>query len=88
MIVIEWKNKFLHMENDVIRFLEQLRIPVSKKYVRQFVLSPPDYTSLLCLSDLLENLGLDFEIERVEITVLSCLCCIVCLICTLYLRVE
>lgn len=55
------------MENEIIGFLEKLRIPVSKKYVRQFILSHADYPSLLCVSDLLENLGLDFEIKRLEI---------------------
>jgi uncharacterized membrane protein len=55
------------MGNDIIDYLEQLRIPVSKKYVQKFLLSHADYPSLLCVSDLLENLGLDFEIKRLEI---------------------
>lgn len=53
------------MENEVIGFLRYLRIPVSGEYIKKFILSHPDYPSLLCISDLFENLRLDHKVRRV-----------------------
>lgn len=54
------------MENVITEFLRHLKIPISKKYIKTFLLSHTEYPSLLSLSDLFENLGVNYSIHRID----------------------
>lgn len=54
------------MENVITEFLRYLKIPISKKYINTFLLSHTEYPSLLSISDLFENLGLNYSIHRID----------------------
>jgi len=54
------------MEKIVAKFLKRLKIPVSSQYVETFLLTHPEFPSLLSVSDLLENLKLVHSIRRIN----------------------
>ena len=54
------------MEQIVFQFLKRLKIPISSQYVETFLLTHPEFPSLLSVSDLLENLKLVHSIKRIN----------------------
>lgn len=54
------------MEKTVAQFLKRLKIPVSSQYVETFLLTHPEFPSLLSISDLFENLKLVHSITRID----------------------
>ena len=50
----------------VYTWLKELKIPVSKTYLKQQLLSHPDYPSLLSITDTLNELGIDNAAVQVE----------------------
>jgi len=54
------------MENVITEFLSHLKIPISKGYINTYLLSHTEYPSLLSVSDLFENLGLNYVIHRID----------------------
>lgn len=54
------------MERIVSQFLKRLKIPVSSKYIESFLLTHPEFPSLLSISDLFENLKLVHSITRIN----------------------
>lgn len=55
------------MESQIFKFLRQLNIPVSKTYLKKKLLSQPTYPSLLSVGDVFEQLGLNYQIAKIEI---------------------
>lgn len=47
------------IENLVSRWLHQLKISVSNKYIKEKLLSHPDYPSILSITDILDDLGIE-----------------------------
>lgn len=67
------------MEQIVAQFLKRLKIPVSSQYIETFLLTHPDFPSILSIADLFENLKLVHSITRInheEIENLECPCLI------------
>ncbi|NGP87733.1 hypothetical protein [Fodinibius halophilus] len=54
------------MEQVISDYLESLDIPISKNYCKQAILEHPDYPSLLSVADVLDRLGVDYEVGQVE----------------------
>ncbi len=50
----------------ISEYLAYLNIPISKKYYLQRIISHPDYPSLLCVADTLEELGIEHVVARLE----------------------
>lgn len=67
------------MEQIVAQFLKRLKIPVSSQYIETFLLTHPDFPSILSIADLFENLKLVHSITRInheDIENLECPCLI------------
>lgn len=47
-------------------WLQEMKIPVSKTYLRQQLLSHPSYPSLLCITDTLDELGIENSALQIE----------------------
>lgn len=54
------------MEQEVLKYLKQLNIPVSKSYFEKLIASHPDYPSLLSIADTLERFGIPHQAVRVK----------------------
>ncbi|SHG29666.1 Thioredoxin [Fodinibius roseus] len=54
------------MERIVYKYLDYLKIPLSHNFFVELLLSHPEYPSLLSISDVLERLGINHKIVRVE----------------------
>lgn len=54
------------MEQEISRFLELLKIPISKRYVKNIIHSHPDFPTLLSISDTLERLGIEHSVGRLK----------------------
>lgn len=54
------------MEHVVYRFLKSLKIPVSRRYVENLILSHPDYPSLLSIADTFERLGINYCASKIK----------------------
>jgi hypothetical protein len=50
----------------VYNWLREMKIPVSKTYIRQQLLSHPDYPSLLSITDTLDELGIENAAVQIE----------------------
>jgi protein-disulfide isomerase len=53
-------------EKIVNKWLREMKIPVSKQYIRQQLLSHPDYPSLSSITDLLNELGIENSAIQIE----------------------
>lgn len=53
-------------ETIVHNWLKEMKIPASKSYIRQQLLSHPDYPSLLSITDTLDELGIENAAIRIE----------------------
>lgn len=54
------------MDQVIVNYLKYLGILVSEAYCKKAVLSHPDYSSLLSISDVLQRLGIPCQIGRIE----------------------
>ena len=54
------------VEKALADFLVSLGVPVSEKYVRKIIASHPDFPSLLSIADILQRLGIDHAVGRIE----------------------
>ena len=54
------------MSATVYNWLKELKIPVSKTYLHQQLLSHPDYPSLLSITDILNELGIENTAVQIE----------------------
>jgi len=54
------------MEKVVHDYLTHLGIPVSKNYCKKLIYSHPDFPSLLSIADAFEQLGINYQVGRVE----------------------
>ena len=52
--------------NQVFRWLQKLNVPISRKYLKQELLSHPDYPSLLSITDTLDHLGIENAAVQIE----------------------
>ncbi len=52
------------MENETINYLRDLKIPISPRYVRNQILSHPDYPGIISIADVLRDLGLDYVVGQ------------------------
>lgn len=54
------------MEKTASRYLEYLRVPISKKYCERLILSHPDFPSLISISDTFERFGIEHYVSKVK----------------------
>lgn len=54
------------MEKVVIQFLKFLNIPISGRYVERLILDHPDFPSLLSVSDVFNQLGINHAVTRIQ----------------------
>ena len=47
------------LENLIASWLHHLKIPISSQYIKEKLLSHPDYPSLLSITDTLDEMGID-----------------------------
>ena len=56
----------VNLSTTVYDWLRELKVPVSKTYIKQQLLSHPDYPSLLSITDTLDELGIDNSAIQIE----------------------
>ncbi len=54
------------LSTQIADWLHQLEIPVSKKYLKQQLLSHPDYPSLASITDVLDELDIENTVLEIE----------------------
>jgi uncharacterized membrane protein len=54
------------MEEIIYNYLRRLKVPVSKSYLSNRIVSHPDYPSLLSVADTLERFGINYKAVRID----------------------